>query len=249
VVAELSDEDRAVQLDMSLVEVLRPELGPGLALAVADRPLRIVTAATRHGLDRAVTTSLLRDGDAVYLVAALHDVRRGTAEREGRLRLVGGAPTPEGVDALAAFLATGQASTLVSTPSGPSLALDVRPAAAVLGAGPLGPATPREPRASRAYGWSAVGVGVATLVAGGLTVYFAHDASASYADARAMLDGGEHLRPGLSVTEYNRTIRDGDGSRSAAIGAGVAAGVGLAATAVLSYISHRQTGEIGPLRF
>ncbi len=244
-VADLSDDDRVIQLDMSLVEILRPDASPGLALAAADRPLRIVTAASRLAVDRAVATSLLRDGDVIYLVATLHDVRRGTVEREGRLRLAGGAPPAGGVEALAAFLATGQASALVSTPSGPSLALEPRVPSPLVG--PLG--APRTQPESRAYGWAAVGTGVATALAGVLTVYFGRGASARYDDARAMLDGSGRVRPGLSILQYNAAIREGDDRRAAAIGAGLASSVGLAVTAVLSVVSYRRTGEIGPLRF
>jgi hypothetical protein len=245
VVADLSDGDRVVHLDMSLVEVLQPDGSPGVALAAADRPLRIVTAASRLALDHAVATSLLREGELVHLVATLHDVRSGAVEREGRLRLVGGAPTPEQLEALAAFLATGRASALVSTPSAPSLALDPGTGAAP-GMGPLGVG---QTRTSRAHGRAAVGTGVATVVAGGMTVYFAQRASSRYDDARSMLDGSGGVRPGLSVLEYNAAISEGDRRRNAAIGTGVAAGVGLAATAILSYVSYRRTGEIGPFRF
>jgi len=109
--------------------------------------------------------------------------------------------------------------------------------------------TPKARDGSRRYGWAALGTGAATVVAAGASLYFALSASGSYADARAMLDGSDRLRPGLSVLEYNASIRDGDQRRDVAIGAGIASGVGLAATAVLSWVSYRRTGEIGPLRF
>ncbi len=127
VVADLSQDDRSVELDLRSAAAMRPEVGPGLAVAAAERPLRVVTAAARLGLDRAVATSLVRDGDATLLVATAYEVRGGKAEREGRIRMEGGVPPPGAIWALAAFVATGRASALVSTPAGPSLALHVPP--------------------------------------------------------------------------------------------------------------------------
>jgi hypothetical protein len=245
VVADLSEEDRAVELDLSLVEVLRPDGGPGLALSAPDRPLELVRAASRLALDRAVATSLLRDGDVGYLVAALHDVRRGKVEREGRLRLAAGAPPPGGIEALAAFLATGQASALVSTPTGPTLSLEARPPASAP-AGPLGPAGPVA--RARSWRWAAIG-GLATAVAAGFTVHYARGATDRYDEARAMLDGGGRVRPGLSLVEYNRTISFGDRDRASAYWAGAATGAALAATAVISYLTWRHNGEVGTIRF
>ncbi len=113
--------DRVVQLDISLAEALRPDAGPGLAIPPAGSPERIITAASRLAFDRVIVVSLSRRVDVTYLVAALYDVRRGAMEREGHLRLAGGAPPHGGVEALAAFLLTGEASGLISTPSGPSI--------------------------------------------------------------------------------------------------------------------------------
>jgi hypothetical protein len=245
VTADLSSEDRTVALDFSTVDLLRPDAGPGLALAGPDRSLGIVTAAARLRVDRAVTTSLLRDGEAVLLVATVHDVRRGRAEREGRIRLEGGAAPAGSVEALAAFLATGRGSSLVSTLAGPSLVLRPAPPAS------LDPVTlePARPRRSRAYGWGAVGTGVATLGAAAVAVYHGSGASDRYADARGMLDASGRVRPGLTVAAYNGLIDQGDDRRRIATGATIGAAVGLAATTVLSIVSYRTAGEIGPLRF
>ncbi len=107
--------DRVVQLDMSLAEALRPDAGPGLATPPVGSAARIIAAASRLAFDRLVAVSLSRRGDVTYLVAALYDVRRGAMEREGHLRLADGAPPRGGMDALAAFLLTGEPSGLIST--------------------------------------------------------------------------------------------------------------------------------------
>ncbi|HEX9306701.1 MAG TPA: PEGA domain-containing protein [Anaeromyxobacter sp.] len=247
IVADLSEEDRALRLDLSVADALRPDGGPGLALASSDRPLRIVTAAARLALDRAVTTSLLRDGEVVLLVATMYDLRRGRAEREGRIRLDGGAPPPGGLEALAAFLATGQASALVFTPSGPTLALQAVPRPGSALAGALAPMQPGRP--SRAYGLAAAATGAATILAVVGTVDNATRASQQYSAARAMLDASGNVRAGLSTSDYNGRIRYGDEDRVRAIGFGVATAVGIVATIVLSRASNRQGGEVGSFQF
>lgn len=243
-VADTSAEDRTVALDLSLAEALRPDAGPGLALPEAERAARVVAMAARLRLDRAVTAAVLRDGDAPLLVATVHDVRRGRVEREGRIRLEGGAPAPEAVEALAAFLATGRTSALVSTAGGPTLSLQAAPP-------PL--AAPRDTLvqgaapASHGLRWAAAISGAVTLAASAVAVYHGAAASDRYSEARGMLDGAGRVRPGLSTVDYNRRIRDGDERRAVATGAAVTAGVGLVATTVLAYLGFRQ--DAGATRF
>jgi hypothetical protein len=243
---DLSQEDKSVDLDMSLVDAFRPDAGPGLALPQEAWPLQIITAAARLGLDKVVVTSTQQTGDVTLVLAALHDVRRGTLEREGRLRIVGGEPKPGGVEALASFLLNGQPSILVSTAAGPTLVLrpndpNAPPGLMGLGEPPPGP--------SKAYGWVATGTGAATLVAGGLAIYFAVRSSGKYSDARSLL-GSDGLPTGNHTSaQVNELIQEGDSFRSKAIGFGIGAGVMLATTAVLSYVSYKQTGEIGPIHF
>jgi hypothetical protein len=57
------------------------------------------------------------------------------------------------------------------------------------------------------------------------------------------------VSPPYTVADYNAAIAAGDSRRGSAVALGVAAGVGAAATAILSYASWRETGEIGPFRF
>ena len=245
-VADLSEEDRTLQLDLSVVEALRPDGGPGLALAVPDRALRVVTAATRLGLDRAVTTSLLREGEVVFLVATLHDLRLGRAEREGRIRLEGGAAPAGGIAALAAFLALGRASALVWTPSGrPTLALHAAP--------PPEPAlalpADRHAARARAYRWGAIGTSLGMIVAGVLTSKYVLDTQVWYSRANALLDGTGKVKLGHSTAEYNGLIAEGDRARTIAIGTGIGTAVGIAATIVLSIASDREARQVGTFQF
>jgi hypothetical protein len=247
VIVDLTAEDRAVRLDLAIFEALRPDAGPGLALAPPERALGLVTAASRLGLDRAVVTTLARDGETVYLAATVHDTRRGRAEREARLRLVGGSPPEGGLGALAAFLLHGEPSVLISTPAGLSLVLRPPPPNPL--APPLPVQAPPSARGSKAYGWAAFGTGLATVAASGVTLALGASASSRYADARAMRDASGRLQSPHTVAEYNAAIRAGDSRRSMAVAVGVASGVGLVATAMLGYLGYRESGVIGPLRF
>ncbi len=237
-VVDLSAEDRTVRSDLSLVETFRPDAGPGLALPAAERPLGIVAASGHLALDRAVTTTLVRDGEVVHLVATVHDVRRGVAEREGRLRLAGGVPPNGGLEALAAFLATGRASALVSTAAGPTLALEARPERVL----PPVPMPPGHGPAA-AYRTAAFGSAVATVAAAIATVHFARAADTRYRDARDMLDPSGGVQGSLTPSQYNAVVREGDAQRRNAILLGIATGAGLAATSVLSWLAWYAPAE------
>jgi len=102
---DLSDENQSVTLDFTIVEALRPTLGPGLALSDAERARRLVAVGGFLRLDSILATSLLDEAGASYLLGSLYDVRRGMLMREGRLRLTDRALTKEG----AARLASGRA--------------------------------------------------------------------------------------------------------------------------------------------
>jgi PEGA domain len=237
-------EDRRVQLDLSLLDALRPDSGPGLSLPMVDRGPRLLAACSRLGLDRAVMASLLPAGEVTFLSATLLDARRGRAEREGRIVLGGGQASRGALEALAAYLVAGTPSPLVSTPEGSSL-----PVASLLPAGSSPLAAPVASRRGSPLGWAALGTGAAALVTGVLTAMNARDAQGRYADARAMVGGDGRVAPPATVAQYNAVIAAGDGARDRAVGYGVATGATLAATAVLSYLSYRQTGEVGPFRF
>jgi hypothetical protein len=57
------------------------------------------------------------------------------------------------------------------------------------------------------------------------------------------------VAPPHTVAEHNAAIAAGDRRRDSAVALGVAAGVGATTTAVLSYVSWRRSGAVGPFRF
>lgn len=238
--------DRSVELDLSLAEALRPEAGPGLALPREERPARAIAAAARLGLDRVVLATLSRAAGELRFDAGLHDVRRGQVERSGSILLQSGAPSPSAMEALAAWLVEGRASALVATPLGPSLTLAAVPP--VRAPGPLAESR-LESRASSPLGWFALGTGIAAIAAGGIAVVYGNEASARYADARGMLDGSGRVTLPNTVATYNDMVRAGDLQRTRGTALGIAAGAGLVTSIALSYLSWRQTGEVGPFRF
>lgn len=240
---DLSGEDLVIQLDLALAEVLRPDAGPGLAIPGGQRP-RLLAAAAWLGLDVLVAVHVGAEDGRPFLAAALHDVHRGTTEREARVWLEDGTLTPALAQALAAHLLTGEESPLVQ--GGPILEPPFR----------LGSAEPRDPLAaspstqgSRAVGWTAIGSGVAAAVLAGIAVSQINGANKAFGDARSMLDEtGQNVKAPYTVAQYNAAIRRGDRVPSLAIGTGVGAGAGLA-TVVMGWVSYWSTGEIGPLRF
>lgn len=268
---DLAEEDQTVSVDFSLVEALRPSAGPGLALGPADRMRRIVMASATLGLDRVVATSLVQDGDVTFLQGTMIDVRRGSVQREGRLRLAGKVAPPGGVTALTQFLMTGQPSQLVRpAPAAPPAPIAAAPAGGSPAATapqpeiakaepdlsvapppdrpPIRPEAPAKAQGSTLLKWSPVATLAVGIGAGAYAYARATTAQRNYNAAKEMLVGGT-VRPGLSPTVYNDYVSKGDSSRRAATIAGAGAGVALVATGVLGYLSHRQSGEVGPFRF
>jgi hypothetical protein len=149
---DLTDDDRSVVLDFTLAEALRINAGPGLALAGAARPIGIVKAGAWLGADRVLSASVASEGEAQFLAGSLFDIRRGALMREGRVRMSAGAVPSSNVQALAAFLLTGQPSRVVlgATTEPTPVVLPPPVAAAPAPAVPaatLGPATPPAPPA------------------------------------------------------------------------------------------------------
>jgi hypothetical protein len=269
---DVSEEDQIVSLDFSLAEALRPGSGPGLALGPVDRTRRIVMACASLGLDRAVVTSFQQDGDVTYLQGSMIDVRRGSMLREGRLRLAGKAAPAGGLTALTSFLMTGQPSQLVKpapplppppVAAAPAAAPAAAAAAAVAAAekpppdlkaapppepSPLKAEAPAKGKASPWLKWSPVATAVLAVGAGAYAWAQGNTAASNYAAANEMLSNGQ-LVPGSSVDAYNDYVSKGDSAQSAAMAAGITAGVALVGTGVLGYFSYKQSGEVGPFRF
>ncbi len=108
--ADLQAEDRAVVLDFALAEALRVGGGPGLALAASRRSEGIVRAGAWLGVDRVIAVSRVTEGDALFLLGSIYDVRNGSLLREGSVRTVAGTVPAANLGALASFLLTGQSS-------------------------------------------------------------------------------------------------------------------------------------------
>ena len=107
---DLEVEDRAVILDFALAEALRVSGGPGLALPGPRRSVGIVRAGAWLGVDRVVAVSRVAEGDALFLLGSIFDVRNGSLLREGSVRTVAGTVPAANLGALASFLLTGQSS-------------------------------------------------------------------------------------------------------------------------------------------
>ncbi len=249
---DLTEEGQSVVLNFALAESLRPSVGPGLALAEADRSKNLVAAGAWLGVDKLLAARLVTESGVEYLSAAMFDVRRGILQREGRVRLANKMAPPGGLSALASFLITGQTSELVAAtavppPSKPSL--EAKPPGQTSGADIDLRKPAAEPGKSRTLGWTAVGAGALSVVLAGVSVYEGLSARSKYGDAKDMLRSDGALRPDQSVSRYKSLVSDGDSAKTLAWVTGGAA-VGTAAVAgVLGYISYKRTGEIGPFRF
>ena len=107
---DLHAEDRSVVLDFALAEALRTAGGPGLAVPAARRPEAMVRAGAWLGIDRIISVSRQSEGEAVFLLGSIYDVRNGALLREGSVRMIAGSVPAANLGALATFLLTGQGS-------------------------------------------------------------------------------------------------------------------------------------------
>jgi hypothetical protein len=94
------------------------------------------------------------------------------------------------------------------------------------------------------------------VVTGGLAVLFGLAATGQavasnqkYDDARGMLLPNGALSNLADHGAYQALVDEGDAARQKARGAAVGAATMLGTTAILSYVSYKRTGEIGPFRF
>lgn len=111
------------------------------------------------------------------------------------------------------------------------------------------PETPRAEGKSKALGWTAFGTAIATVGLAGFSVYEGLTAKSSYDKANALVGADGALLVSASVTDYKGYVTDGDDAKKMAVMTGGAAAGCAVLTGVLGYISYRQTGEIGPIRF
>jgi hypothetical protein len=258
---DLTEEGQSVVLNFALAESLRPGVGPGLALAEADRAKNLVAAGAWLGVDRLLATRLVAESGVEYLAAGMYDVRRGILQREGRVRLANKLAPPGGLSALAAFLITGQQSQLVAAtavppgqqvplPPPPKASLEVKPPKPTSAAADVDLRRPAgAPGQSKALGWSAVGAGGLAVVLGAFATYEGLQAKSKYGDAKNLLQSDGAVQQNASVARYSQLVSDGNSAKTKAyVGAGGAVGCAVVA-GVLGYMSYKQTGEIGPFRF
>lgn len=240
---DLSNEDQVAVLDFTLVEMFRPDAGPGLAAPLANRAKAIVTAGAALQLDQVLATTIAIDGDVRFLVGTIYDVRRGMIVREGRLRLQGQTVPEGGLRALAGFLISGQSSNLVIS-GAEAKSINAPPAAVKVSARPAGKG------GGEVLGWSAIGTGAVTLGLAGVATWQGLSAQGRYGEAFELRDpatGG--LRTGVTAEQYDGLVTRGNDARNLALITGGGAVAALAATSVLSYLAYQQSGAIGPFRF
>jgi TolB-like protein len=114
---------------------------------------------------------------------------------------------------------------------------------------PEAPETPRGEGKSKALGWTAFGTAIATVGLAGFSVYEGLTAKSAYDKANGMVGADGALLVSASVTDYKSSVTDGDDAKKMAVMTGGAAAGCAVITGVLGYISYRQTGEVGPIRF
>jgi hypothetical protein len=107
---DLREGGVSLVLDFALAEALRVHAGPGLALGQARRADAIVRAGAWLGVHRVVAVSRISEGEALFLLGSIYDVRNGALLREGSVRMVAGTVPAANLGALATFLLTGQSS-------------------------------------------------------------------------------------------------------------------------------------------
>lgn len=106
-----------------------------------------------------------------------------------------------------------------------------------------------KPGKSKALGWSAVGAGVLAVGLGGFAVVEGLAAKSKYDKAAGLLQPDGAIKMDASVAQYDQFVSEGDSAKRMGYATGGAA-IGCAVlSGVLGYLSYRQTGEIGPIRF
>jgi tetratricopeptide (TPR) repeat protein len=251
--ADLTQEAQTVMLNFTLAEALRPSFGPGLAVPETDRARSLITAGAWLGVDKLVTTTFATEGEVIYLVGSIYDVRRGMLQREGRVRLSNKTAPSGSLSALAGFLITGERSDLVAAVGATPQQVEKRPAlqpAQPTGPDLRAPAAPGPAAKSKTLGWVAFGLGVAAVGVGVFAGVSELQAQGKYSDANGLLANGVLKDPSVAgQTKYTQAVKDGDSKNNLAVYTGAGAGGALVLSGILGYIAYKQTGEVGPFRF
>lgn len=235
--ATVGEQDQMVNLDFSLVDIFRPDRGPGLAVSPADEDRMVLRAAVWLGMDRVVTTGLQKEKDVEFLVTKVLDVKpHATVPRQGWIRLSQGSVPLGGYADLANFLLT----NAYTGPVVPSAVMD--PGSRAL----KGPAITNRPGATK-LGWTSFATAGLAVVLTGVAIQQSSVASGYYDDAHGILVGGSV--PAGQGSRYNALIDKGDSAKRNAIAFGVGAGVSLAVAVTTGVVNKRSTGQFWPFLF
>ncbi len=251
---DLGPQDLAVSLDFEPARALRPDAGPGLALPRANRDRALLAACASLQLEQVLAVRFDEDGGRAFAVGSLWDVRRGALLRERRVPLgpdrgIDDASAAELSQTLLSDAAKSLADASRARADAPAPSADAS-ASAVAGIF-AAPATPEAsaPRVSPSAGWISTGAGAASLGLGGVALWQGLSARSSYASARGMLSSDGYLQPGGDLTRYQALLGKGDAAARRATVTGIGAAACALASAALGYLSYRQAGQVGPLRF
>jgi hypothetical protein len=240
--------NRTVAVDVGLAEAFRLDGGPGLVLPAGDRSAALVSAGAILAADLVLAVAEISEKDVRFLTASLYDIQRGRLQREGRVRLDGWTAPPGAIAALVEFVVSGVPSDLVIAKQA-DLSVAPPQAAPAPMAVSSGEKAASGAGKSKVKSWVGFSAGCAAIALGAFAAYEGLTASGLYDDAKGMLASDGTLAPGSSPSTYNSTISDADSAANMARVSGAAA-LGLAATsAVLGYLSYRESGEFGPIRF
>ncbi|MGC3998868.1 MAG: hypothetical protein QM767_16015 [Anaeromyxobacter sp.] len=217
--------DQVLDLDFTVARMVRPGMGPGLAIDPLDKD-SIFRAAGSLRLSTLITTSLIQADSATYLVGSAYDVGKGQLRQSGVMHLANSEAPPGGMNALADYLLTG-------TPAGGVKKFD-----------PASTDWRQEPPKTKRN--VAIGTAIGGVALGAVSVWQLLASNSSYDKANGYLSGG--VLP-ADDSPYWHYKEQGDKQRTVATATGIGAGVCLVTSAVTGYLAYKQSGEFGPIRF
>ncbi|MBS2027082.1 MAG: PEGA domain-containing protein [Deltaproteobacteria bacterium] len=228
------EESAVVELDQALDGAVWADAGPCID-ADADRNTRLKTlVSVGHVLGVKTLVAVRGDEPAPserYLVATAIDVESGQEAREAKVKLSEAGASPEAMDKLAAFIATGDvAPPLEATRGGKAATLaSAAPPTATAPAGGLTQTAPESGSGMRTGAYVAGGVAVAALAVGG---FFALDLKSANTTIDRDCPGGSFCSPGTLSEVQDATSRQGRDRALAFTGLGVGVAAGAAAVAL-----------------